>query len=70
MMVVPGQDFAVGEMPRGMANYYDVPGANAFRNFRQLLEDNAEPDDGQYLSVMGNDKGMRRTILTRTTLVR
>ena len=45
-------------MPRGMANYYDVLGADAFGNFRQLLEDvTLNPMMGQYLSVMGNDKG-------------
>jgi uncharacterized protein (DUF1800 family) len=58
MMVISSQDFAVGEMPRGMANYYDVLGADAFGNFRQLLEDvTLNPMMGQYLSVMGNDKG-------------
>jgi uncharacterized protein (DUF1800 family) len=58
IMVISGQDFAVTEMPRGMANYYDVLGADAFGNFRQLLEDvTLNPMMGQYLSVMGNDKG-------------
>ncbi len=58
MMVISSQDFAIGEMPRGMANYYDVLGADAFGNFRQLLEDvTMNPMMGQYLSVMGNDKG-------------
>ncbi len=58
MMVISSQDFAIGEMPRGMANYYDVLGADAFGNFRQLLEDvTLNPMMGQYLSVMGNDKG-------------
>jgi uncharacterized protein (DUF1800 family) len=58
MMVISSQDFAVGEMPRGMANYYDVLGRDAFGNFRQLLEDvTLNPMMGQYLSVMGNDKG-------------
>lgn len=57
-MVISGQDFALAEMPRGMANYYDVLGADAFGNFRQLLEDvTLNPMMGQYLSVMGNDKG-------------
>jgi uncharacterized protein (DUF1800 family) len=57
-MVVSSQDFALAEMPRGMANYYDVLGADAFGNFRQLLEDvTLNPMMGQYLSVMGNDKG-------------
>ncbi len=33
-------------------------GADAFGNFRQLLEDvTLNPMMGQYLSVMGNDKG-------------
>lgn len=57
-MVVSSQDFALAEMPRGMANYYDVLGADAFGNFRQLLEDvTLNPMMGQYLSVMDNDKG-------------
>jgi uncharacterized protein (DUF1800 family) len=58
IMVISGQDFAVTEMPRGMANYYDVLGADAFGNFRQLLQDvTLNPMMGEYLSVMGNDKG-------------
>jgi uncharacterized protein (DUF1800 family) len=57
-MEVSSQDFALAEMPRGMANYYDVLGADAFGNFRLLLEDvTLNPMMGQYLSVMGNDKG-------------
>jgi uncharacterized protein (DUF1800 family) len=57
-MVVSSQDFALAEMPRGMANYYDMLGADAFGSFRQLLEDvTLNPMMGQYLSVMGNDKG-------------
>jgi uncharacterized protein (DUF1800 family) len=45
-MVVSSQDFALAEMPRGTANYYDVLGADAFGNFRQLLEDaTRDPDE-------------------------
>ncbi len=46
-------------MPRGMANYYDVLGADSFGNFRQLLQDvTLEPNTlGQFLSMLGNDKG-------------
>jgi uncharacterized protein (DUF1800 family) len=56
--VISGQNGAVGNMPRGMANYYDVLGADAFANFRQLLQDiTLNPMMGQFLSVQGNDKG-------------
>ncbi len=58
MLVISGQNGAVGNMPRGMANYYDLLGADAFGNFRQLLEDvTLNPMMGQFLSVQGNDKG-------------
>jgi uncharacterized protein (DUF1800 family) len=57
-MVISSVNPAVGNMPRGMANYYDVLGADAFGNFRQLLQDvTLNPMMGQYLSVQGNEGG-------------
>jgi len=53
---------AVGYMPRGEASYYDMLGADAFGNFRQLLQDvTLSPMMGQYLSMLGNDKGNANT---------
>jgi uncharacterized protein (DUF1800 family) len=58
MMVIASTNPAVANMPRGMANYYDVLGADSFGNFRQLLEDvTLNPMMGQFLSMLGNDKG-------------
>jgi uncharacterized protein (DUF1800 family) len=58
LMVIASTNPAVANMPRGMANYYDVLGADAFGNFRQLLQDvTLNPMMGQFLSVQGNDKG-------------
>jgi uncharacterized protein (DUF1800 family) len=58
MMVIASTNPAVANMPRGMANYYDVLGADAFGNFRQLLQDvTLNPMMGQFLSMQGNDKG-------------
>jgi uncharacterized protein (DUF1800 family) len=58
LMVISSTNPAVANMPRGMANYYDVLGADAFGNFRQLLQDvTLNPMMGQFLSVQGNDKG-------------
>jgi uncharacterized protein (DUF1800 family) len=58
IFVVSSTNPAVANMPRGMANYYDVLGADAFGNFRQLLEDvTLSPVMGKFLSVQGNDKG-------------
>lgn len=58
MMVISSTNPAVQNMPRGMANYYDVLGADAFGNFRQLLQDvTLNPMMGQFLSMLGNDKG-------------
>ncbi len=49
-------------MPRGEANYYDVLGADAFGNFRQLLQDvTLNPMMGQLLNMLGNDKGNATT---------
>ena len=58
LMVISSTNPAVANMPRGMANYYDVLGADAFGNFRQLLQDvTLSPMMGQFLSIQGKDKG-------------
>jgi len=58
LFVISSTNPAVQNMPRGMANYYDVLGADAFTNFRQLLEDvTLNPMMGQFLSILANDKG-------------
>ena len=58
MMVISSTNPAVASMPRGMANYYDVLGTDAFGNFRQLIEDvTLSPMMGKFLSHLGNDKG-------------
>ncbi|MGA8730784.1 MAG: DUF1800 domain-containing protein [Terracidiphilus sp.] len=62
LFVISGSNFAVQNMPRGEANYYDLLGADAFGNFRQLLQDvTLNPMMGQFLSVQGNDKGNATT---------
>ena len=53
---------AIQNMPRGQASYYDTLGADAFGNFRQLLQDvTLSPMMGQFLSMLGNDKGNATT---------
>jgi len=53
---------AIQNMPRGEASYYDLLGADAFSNFRQLLQDvTLNPMMGQFLSMQGNDKGNATT---------
>ncbi len=62
IFVISGVDASIQNMPRGEANYYDVLGADAFGNFRQLLEDvTLNPMMGEYLSMLGNDKGNATT---------
>ena len=62
LFVISSQDAIVGQMPRGVANYYDMLGNDAFGNFRQLLEDvTLNPMMGIYLSTMANDKGNATT---------
>ncbi|HVZ84396.1 MAG TPA: DUF1800 domain-containing protein [Terracidiphilus sp.] len=52
----------VENMPRGEANYYDLLGKDAFGNFRTLLEDvTLNPVMGNFLSMLGNDKGNATT---------
>jgi uncharacterized protein (DUF1800 family) len=58
MFVISGQNGQVGNAPRGMANFYDLLGYDAFTNFRQLLQDvTLNPMMGMFLNVEGNDKG-------------
>jgi uncharacterized protein (DUF1800 family) len=53
---------SIQSMPRGEASYYDMLGADAFGNFRQLLQDvTLSPMMGQFLSALGNDKGNATT---------
>jgi uncharacterized protein (DUF1800 family) len=60
--VISGTTPAVQNMPRGEAAYYDTLGADAFGNFRQLLQDvTLNPMMGQFLSMLQNDKGNANT---------
>jgi uncharacterized protein (DUF1800 family) len=53
---------SIQSMPRGEASYYDMLGNDAFGNFRQLLQDvTLSPMMGQFLSMLGNDKGNATT---------
>jgi uncharacterized protein (DUF1800 family) len=62
MLVISMTGTGVENMPRGAAHYYDTLGADAFGNFRQLLEDvTLNPMMGQWLAVQGNDKGNATT---------
>jgi uncharacterized protein (DUF1800 family) len=56
LFVISSQDAVVGQMPRGVANYYDMLGNDAFGNFRQLLQDvTLSPMMGIYLSTLANE---------------
>ena len=58
LFVISSQDAIVGQMPRGVANYYDMLGNDAFTNYRQILQDvTLNPMMGIYLSILANDKG-------------
>jgi uncharacterized protein (DUF1800 family) len=62
MLVVSMASTNLMNMPRGAAQYYDMLGADAFGNFRQLLEDlTLSPAMGEWLSMQGNDKGNATT---------
>ena len=62
LMVVSSSNFSVQSMPRGEAGYYDLLGNDAFANFRTLLQDvTLSPMMGQFLSMLGNDKGNATT---------
>ncbi|MFZ6656209.1 DUF1800 family protein [Undibacterium sp. TJN19] len=57
IMVVSFQDSNVANYPRGVAAYYDTLGANAFGNFRNLLEAvTLHPIMGNYLTSIRNQK--------------
>lgn len=60
--VVTGTTPAVQNMPRAEAGFLDILGADAFGNFRQLLEDiTLSPEMGVFLNMQGNDKGNATT---------
>ncbi|MGA7342489.1 MAG: DUF1800 family protein [Terracidiphilus sp.] len=62
LVISSNNSTAIQSMPRGEANYYDVLGNDAFGNFRQLLQDvTLNPMMGQFLSMLGNDKGNATT---------
>jgi uncharacterized protein (DUF1800 family) len=62
MLVISMASTGVMNMPRGAAHYYDTLAADAFGNFRQLLEDvTLNPMMGQWLAMQGNDKGNANT---------
>ena len=62
IFVISSNNSAVEGEPRGEAEYYDVLGNDAFGNFRTLLNDiTLNPMMGQYLSMLGNDKGNATT---------
>jgi uncharacterized protein (DUF1800 family) len=62
IMVVSSNNSAVQNMPRGEQGYYDLLGKDAFVNFRTLLNDvTLNPMMGQFLSMLGNDKGNANT---------
>jgi uncharacterized protein (DUF1800 family) len=57
LFVVSFNDNTLKNQPRGVASYYDMLGANAFGNYRTLLESVAlHPMMGIYLSHMKNQK--------------
>ncbi len=62
IFVVSTNNSAVQSFPRGEATYYDTLGKDAFGNFRTLLNDvTLNPMMGQFLSMLGNDKGNATT---------
>jgi uncharacterized protein (DUF1800 family) len=62
MFVISSNNSAIENFPRGEAAYYDMLGKDAFGNFRTLLNDiTLSPMMGQYLSMLGNDKGNATT---------
>ncbi len=62
IFVVSTNNSAVQSFPRGEAAYYDLLGNDAFGNFRTLLNDvTLNPMMGQFLSMLGNDKGNATT---------
>lgn len=62
MFVISSNNSAIENFPRGEAGYYDMLGNDAFGNFRTMLNDiTLSPMMGQYLSMLGNDKGNATT---------
>lgn len=57
IMVISFTDATLRNQPRGVASYYDTLGADAFGNFRTLMEDvTLHPMMGIYLSHLKNEK--------------
>lgn len=57
IFVISFQNDTLAGMPRGVAHYYDILGAYAFGNFRELLEAvTLHPAMGVYLSSLRNQK--------------
>lgn len=57
IFVISFQDSTVANYPRGVASYYDMLAADAFGNYRQLLEDvTLHPMMGIYLTSLHNQK--------------
>lgn len=57
IFVISLQDSGVGFYPRGVASYYDMLEANAFGNYRDLLENvTLHPMMGLYLTSIHNQK--------------
>ena len=62
IFVVSSNNSAVQNFPRGETAYYDLLGNDVFGNFRTLLNDvTLNPMMGQFLSMLGNDKGNATT---------
>jgi uncharacterized protein (DUF1800 family) len=63
MLVVSSNNSSgVQNFPRGEANFEDMLGADAFGNFRTILNDvTLNPEMGIFLSMLGNDKGNATT---------
>lgn len=57
IFVISSQNDSLATMPRGVASYYDMLGAHAFGDFRELLEGvTRHPMMGLYLSALRNQK--------------
>jgi uncharacterized protein (DUF1800 family) len=57
IFVISFQNDTLAGMPRGVAHFYDILGAHAFGNFRDLLEAvTLHPTMGVYLSSLHNQK--------------
>lgn len=57
IFVISSQNDSLATMPRGVASYYDMLGAHAFGNYRELLEGvTRHPMMGLYLSALRNQK--------------